>query len=78
MIWNSVGSVVPGPAGLGLIPRSASLLFRVLSVPVVVIVRDVGRHQTWSRVYLLLPHQALTLGVWFHLSYSIRLSLAIK
>lgn len=76
--WNRAGSVVPGPAGLGLIPRSSSLLFGALSVPVVVIVRDKGRCQTWSRVYLLFPHQALILGVWFHLSYSIRLNLAIK
>lgn len=56
MAWKKVGSAVPDPAGPGLIPRLGSLLFGVLSLPLVVIGGwgDV-RHGVGSE---LLPPQA--------------------
>lgn len=54
--WKKVGSVVPNPAGLGLIPSPVRFIFGVVSFPLVVTRRwgDVGHGAGFE----LLPHQA--------------------
>lgn len=56
MAWKKVGSVVPNPAGLGLIPSPVRFIFGVVSFPLVVTRRwgDVGHGAGFE----LLPHQA--------------------
>lgn len=56
MAWKKVGSVVPNPAGLGLIPSPVRFIFGVLSLPLVATGRwGAVRHGAASE---LLPHQA--------------------
>lgn len=61
MVWDRVESVVPDPAGPGLILMSSSLLFGVLSLPLVVRVREMGRFHTWDSVYAV----SLSTGIWY-------------